>query len=97
MKRNEKYLVPERKFAQIVDYDIATADYLVAFRYLRQDIGGVKEVVWLSPGQEWTVRGWWGAQGNSEPLEKMVFSIRKNQLPKEFHFWPNARFEEWGS
>ena len=78
----------ELKLAQIADYDIQTADCFVAFRYFRRKVKGIEAFVWLSLEQEKAVRFWWAEHGDGNPLEEMAFSIRKNQLPKELHFWP---------
>ena len=81
---------PKRRFrlAQIVDYDIRTADCVVAFRHIFQKIEGLHAQVWLSPEQEKAVREWWAEHGNGEPLVNQTFTLLS--LPAELHFWPDG-------
>ena len=109
------------RFAQMVDYNINTADCQVVFRYMmpeRDSTGTIiaaytefirksprsaaavsRAFVWLSLEQEKAVREWWLAgviltEHEDKPLEDMVFSLRKNQLPQKFRFWPRPVFKK---
>ena len=81
---------PRLRLAQIVDYDIQTADCMVAFRHMFQEIKGLQAFVWLSYDQELAVYEWWAEHGNGEPLVNQTFSLRKGSLPAELHFWPDG-------
>ena len=94
MKKKVEYVRPENRLAQIVDYDINTADCMVAFRPMFQEIKGLKAFVWLSYEQEIAVYEWWAEHGNGEPLVNQTFSLRKGDPPEELRFWPTAELEE---
>ena len=82
----------ELKLAQIVDYDIQTDDYLVGFRHFSERIEGLSEFVWLSKKQEEAVWLWWHSYGNSgDMFTRKTFSLRKKELPEEYHFWKQLK------
>ena len=85
---------PGIRLAQIVDYNINTADCMVAFRHMFQEIKGLQAFVWLSYDQEIAVYEWWAEHGNGEPLVNQTFSLRKGDPPEELRFWPTAELEE---
>ena len=79
---------PKLRLAQIVDYDINTADCTVAFRHMFQEIKGLQAFVWLSYDQEIAVYEWWAEHGNGEPLVNQTFStLRGFSLPEKLCFW----------
>ena len=82
----------ELKLAQVVDYDIWSDDYLVAFRYFSERIEGLAEFVWLSKKQEKSIRKWWSDRGDGGYLfGSKIFSLRKKELPEEYHFWKQTK------
>ena len=82
----------ELKIAQIADYDIQQHGYLVGFRYFSERIEGLAEFVWLSKKQEEAVLEWWRDHGDGGYLfGSTTFSLRKKELPEEYHFWKQTK------
>ena len=81
------------KLAQIVDYDIQQHGYLVGFRYFSERIECLAEFVWLSKKQEAAIMEWWRRDHVevSYLFESKTFSLRKKELPEEYHFWKQTK------
>ena len=78
---------PKLRLAQIVDYDISSPGFRVAFRYMRREIKGVAHFLWLSPEEVKAVWRWLNEHEDGDFFTKRTFSARENVLPEELCFW----------